>query len=114
MCVLAMLHSISAAPVQRVKRAVSGPVISSDFPDPSIIKVDTTWYAFGSQSAYDNKNIHVQVATSQDFATWTLQQNVDALPSLPGWAADDGQVWAPDINELVSAPNHIATKKNIC
>ena len=98
---LAVLGPTSAAPI---KRAVNGPVIDTDFPDPSVIKVGDTWYAFGSQSVYDNKNIHIQIATSTDFATWTLSQGADALPNVPSWAIDDGNVWAPDVNQLVRTP----------
>ena len=101
-CVLALLSTTLAAPIKHVKRAVSGPVLSGDFPDPSVIKVGNTWYAFGSQSLYDNTNIHIQVATSQDFSTWTLSSGTDALPNLPSWASNDGNVWAPDVNQIVS------------
>ena len=102
---LALLSSVTALPVKNVKRSVSGPVLSVDFPDPSVIKVGNTWYAFGTQSVYDNTNIHIQVATSPDFSTWTLSQGTDALPNLPGWASNDGNVWAPDVNQLVSLPS---------
>jgi len=103
---LALLPLGLAAPVkhQHAKRSVNGPVISTDFPDPSIIKVGGTWYAFGTQSIYDYKNIHIQVASSTDFNTWSLMVNHDALPNLPGWAANDGEVWAPDVNQLVRTP----------
>jgi len=100
---LALLPASIAAPVKHSKRSVNGPVITTDFPDPSIISVDGTWYAFGTQSIYDHTNIHIQVATSKDFNTWTLMQGTDALPNLPGWAANDGNVWAPDVNQLVSS-----------
>ena len=96
-----MLSTVVAYPVKNVKRSVNGPVLSVDFPDPSVIQVGDTWYAFGTQSVYDNTEIHIQVATSKDFSTWTLSQGTDALPNLPGWASNDGNVWAPDVNQLV-------------
>jgi beta-xylosidase len=96
----------SAAPVQYNtpdKRSISGAVITVDFPDPSIVKVDNGWYAFGTQSIYDNKNIHIQVASSSDFNYWSLHNGQDALPNLPGWVdASNPLVWAPDILHLVS------------
>lgn len=106
MGLLSLLPSGLAAPVKHAKRSVNGPVISTDFPDPSIINVGGTWYAFGTQSIYNYTNIHIQVASSTDFNTWTLHMGQDALPNLPGWAANDGEVWAPDVNQLVRTPFH--------
>lgn len=68
------------------------------FPDPSLIKDGDIWYAFGTQSRYDFKDVKVQLATSQDFDTWIVTGN-DALADLPPWAnADDPQVWAPSVS----------------
>lgn len=88
------LSLVSAAPLE--KRAPSGPVISSNFPDPSIIKVGGTWYSFGTNLG-DSTVPHVQIATSTDFKTWTLTGD-DALPNLPAWVATGTPaVWAPDV-----------------
>lgn len=57
---------------------LSLPVITTDFPDPSIIFVDGTWYAFGTQSIFDFKDIRVQVATSDDFEMWEVTE-IDAM-----------------------------------
>lgn len=94
---LALFSTTQASPL---KRSVSGPVISSDFPDPALIQVGSTWYAFASQSVYQNTNIHIQVGTSNDFSTWSLSTGTDALPNLPSWAVNDGQVWAPDVKQI--------------
>lgn len=92
---------ISSLAIPLAKREVWGPVIESDFPDPSIIKVGNTWYAFGTQSLYDYKNIKVQVASSPDFTTWTLHENHDALRTLGAWVdASNPLVWAPDVVAL--------------
>ena len=112
------LLAITASALPLAKRSFSGPVvrqlpivevksqanddqINSDFPDPSIVPLDGTWYAFGTQSIYDNTNIKVQLATSTDFNSWELRQGYDALGSLPSWA-DSGnpQVWAPDVIQV--------------
>lgn len=92
----------SATPI--TKRSIAGPVLSIDFPDPAILKADK-WYAYGTQSNYDNKNIHIQIASSSDFNTWSLHQGSDALPSLPSWVDQSNPlVWAPDVLHLVSDP----------
>lgn len=104
-CIL-LLHSSSAAPVIQ-KRSESGPHITTDFPDPSIIRVGSTWYAFAGQSLYDYKSTHIQIATSTDFETWTLQAGNDVLPDLPSWVdSSKNHVWAPDINQLVRTLGH--------
>ena len=78
------------------KRAFSnGPVITSNFPDPSFINVNGTYYAFATNNGAQN----IQIATSPDFITWAVTGD-DALPTLPSWAT--GNVWAPDILQLVS------------
>jgi beta-xylosidase len=80
------------------KRDISGPVIKTDFPDPSIIQVGGTWYAFGTQSIYDYKNVKTQLATSTDFENWDLRENYDALRTLPSWVdQNDPRIWAPDV-----------------
>jgi beta-xylosidase len=80
------------------KRSVTGPVIDTDFPDPSIIQVGSTWYAFGTQSLFDYKNIKTQLATSSDFENWDLRENYDALRTLPSWVdMEDPRIWAPDV-----------------
>jgi beta-xylosidase len=76
----------------------AGPVISSDFPDPAIIKVGDTWYAFGTQSVYDYTNVKVQIATSNDFYSWSLRGGQDVLRNLPSWVSQSNpKVWAPDV-----------------
>jgi arabinan endo-1,5-alpha-L-arabinosidase len=68
------------------------PVLDADFPDPDVLKVGDTYYAYATNTG--NKNI--QVATSTDLVNWELGR--DALPSLPGWAdLDFGFVWAPEV-----------------
>ncbi|KAF2165110.1 glycoside hydrolase family 43 protein [Zasmidium cellare ATCC 36951] len=93
-----LLNTINAAPLE--KRATDlKPVITTDFPDPTIIKVGNTWYAFASQSAYDYKDIKVQLATSTDFNTWTVTGK-DALGSMAPWVKTDGPaVWAPSVSQ---------------
>ncbi|KAG9518576.1 putative endo-arabinase, partial [Aureobasidium melanogenum] len=97
---IALLQPASTAPLVH-KRSESGPHITTDFPDPSILRVGDTWYAFAGQSLYDYTSTHIQFATSTDFETWTLQPANDMLPNLPSWVdASKNHVWAPDINHL--------------
>lgn len=65
---------------------------------PSVIQVGSTWYAFATRTI--GASIHIQVASSPDFNTWTLL-NEDALPNLPAWVDQSApNTWAPDVNQL--------------
>lgn len=80
---------------------VTEPVIKENFPDPCLAQAPTgEWYAFSTQSGKTN----VQLASSPDFAHWTLHRGYDALPILPRWALPHpiADVWAPDVNPLPS------------
>ncbi len=70
------------------------PVIDRDFPDPDILEVDGTYYAYATNSATTN----VQVATSTDLESWELSRE-DALPELPSWIIP-GKTWAPEVAEV--------------
>jgi beta-xylosidase len=68
------------------------PVLDQDFPDPFILRVGETYFAFATNAGTSN----IQSATSSDLAHWTVLG--DALPTLPGWAqANSGLTWAPSI-----------------
>lgn len=86
--------------------------IGMDFPDPSVIEADGTFYAYSTNlvpawwtesSSWDNDNsarilANVGMATADDpYGTWTYQG--DALPTLPPWT-QSGRVWAPDVDRL--------------
>lgn len=84
------------------KRATISPIMSGqNFPDPSIIKVGDGWHAFATNAKINSKLIHVQMAHSPDFKTWTYRSGVDAMPKLPSWVdASSPRVWAPDVTQL--------------
>jgi arabinan endo-1,5-alpha-L-arabinosidase len=72
-------------------RALVNPVINSDFPDPGIIQVGQTYYAYATNTG----GVNVQVATSSDLLNWSYVG--DALPLLPGWVRK-GYTWAPSVS----------------
>lgn len=92
--------------------------ILANFPDPSIIHHDGTWYAYATNNAAGilhqpaNSTMHdfgisnVQIATSTDFSNWTLLNSTeDPLPKLGAWVSTahtntkpsvpKANVWAP-------------------
>ncbi|KAF2840279.1 glycoside hydrolase family 43 protein [Patellaria atrata CBS 101060] len=89
-----LLASVSLSCLFHVAKAQGGLVLDLNFPDPAIIQVNNRWYAF----ATTNGQANVQIASSDDFSTWSLHEGQDALPDLPSWVnAGGANVWAPDV-----------------
>ena len=78
-------------------RSISGgPVITQNFPDPSIINVDGVWYAFAT-----NNGVHqIPTASSPDLDTWTISGS-DALARLGAWATSGATVSSNVIGECI-------------
>ena len=95
-----LLQFASASPL--AKRGISGPVISADFKDPSIVKpLDVT--TPGSWIAYSSSSGGLNIPTAQgtaDLKTWSLR-GVDALPTVGAWSTGNN-VLSPDVILLVS------------
>jgi Glycosyl hydrolases family 43 len=82
--------------------AVSGPCLSLaggnaqglvypfDFPDPDVILVGSTYYAYATNAVAGN----IQILDSTDLVHWSPVGN--ALPSLPAWAHPNA-TWAPGV-----------------
>jgi hypothetical protein len=91
---------------------VLGPVVDLNFPDPTIIYLDGTSYAFATNNrGVGGEMIHVQMATSTDNETWTYLHGQDALPEVGAWATG-GRVWAPDVVQLVRIEAADSTSKD--
>jgi hypothetical protein len=73
--------------------ASSGLVYPFDFPDPDVLTVGGTYFAYATNSAAGN----IQIITSTDLAHWSPVG--DALPHLPAWAAP-GTIWAPAVAQI--------------
>ena len=78
------------------------PVIETDFPDPGVLLVDGTYYAYATgdprvdSAAPVTTPFHIQLATSDDLVEWSEPQ--EALPELPAWS--EGLVWAPEVWQI--------------
>jgi hypothetical protein len=68
-------------------------VLSTDFPDPSIVWGDGLWYAFATNANGRN----VQVSASPDLVHW--MPPTDAAPERPGWARPNS-TWAPMVAKV--------------
>lgn len=71
----------------------ANPVLGDDFPDPDVLEVDGTYFAYATNANLDN----VQVARSTDLIQWEPLE--DALPDLPTWVIP-GKTWAPEVMAL--------------
>jgi arabinan endo-1,5-alpha-L-arabinosidase len=70
----------------------TNPVLDRDFPDPDVVQVDDTYYAY----ATNTPGYNIQVARSTDLVEWEFLG--DALPDLPDWAVQEfGSSWAPEV-----------------
>ncbi len=79
-----------------------------DFPDPSILRVGSRWFAFATTTA----NLDLPVLVSRDLRHWTVTGPggatiPDALPMAPEWAQTRiagqrrlSEIWAPSVVRL--------------
>ena len=74
--------------------ADGNPVLDEDFPDPDVLEVDGTYYAY----ATNGNGRNVRVATSTDLTSWEVLE-ADALPDLPRWVIP-GKTWAPEVTQF--------------
>jgi hypothetical protein len=72
-----------------------GLVYPFDFPDPDVLRVGGTYFAYATNSAEGN----IQIIESTDLSHWSAVGN--ALPTLPPWAKSGG-TWAPSILQIGS------------
>lgn len=76
---------------------VSGPELTTNFPDPCIITVNGTYYSFATGSGTAN----IPMAMSTDFVNWVLVTEEDGserdtLPIVPEWVnMTSPNTWAP-------------------
>ena len=68
----------------------AGLVYPFDFPDPDVILVGQTYYAYATNSVAGN----IQIIESTELTHWTAVGN--ALPHLPAWA-EPHYTWAPAV-----------------
>lgn len=96
---LAMLPAVLGTPLLQERAQGAWMALDTNFPDPSVLQTpDGKWYAYGT----NGNGKRVQVATSNDFQTWTLL-DIEALPTISSWELDKDH-WAPDVIMRVSCP----------
>jgi hypothetical protein len=78
---------------------VAGKRYDHNFPDPFLLRVGTTYYAYATSTGEKN----LPVLTSKDLFNWFPAGSGEAMPRAPVWAVNDplrGQQWAPAVVAL--------------
>ena len=91
--VLTIVLSSLIASQQPVAAATWSPSINQDFPDPSILQVGGTYYAYSTEVSVTN----IPLSVSDDGVHWS-SQTTDAMPTLPSWA-EFGYTWSPSVTK---------------
>lgn len=74
----------------------TNPVYKSDFPDPYVLRVGDTYYAYGTTNG---STVNIRVIKSNDLVNW--ESLGDALPALPKWSVlSSGYTWAPGVVQI--------------
>ena len=86
----------TATPTELSGPSFTNPVYKNDFPDPHVMLVDDTYYAYATTNG---STINIRVMSSKDLLKW---ENLgDALPALPKWAVlNSGYTWAPGVMHI--------------
>ncbi|HET7465435.1 MAG TPA: family 43 glycosylhydrolase [Candidatus Dormibacteraeota bacterium] len=90
----AELHSTAFVVASRITLAVkgpAGPVFDRDFPDPTVMRVGKTYYAFATQTPWESPGHVFPILVSTDLARWTY--TADVFAAAPAWGLGDW--WAP-------------------
>jgi hypothetical protein len=87
------LSAVSAACSTLANGASAGLAYPFDFPDPDVLLVGGSYYAYATNSVAGN----IQIIESTDLIHWSVVGN--ALPSLPGWATPNA-TWAPGVLQV--------------
>jgi beta-xylosidase len=74
----------------------TNPVYPEDFPDPYVLLVGDTYYAYATTNG---STTNIRVIRSEDLVHW--EELGDALPALPEWSVlQSGYTWAPGVLQL--------------
>lgn len=71
-------------------------VLDRNFPDPDLLKVGNTYYAYATQPTDNSANI--SMATATNLTEWEVASK-DPLPKLGTWATP-GYTWAPEVTAV--------------
>ena len=90
--IITFLFGICLAPqlVSQEQQYFMNPVIRGDMPDPSMIRIDDTYYATGTSSEWAP---FYSVFTSKDMVNWKPVGHI--FSKQPSWTSNS--FWAPEL-----------------
>lgn len=89
-------QSSATQPAEVSGPSFTNPVYKFDFPDPHVIRVEDTYYAYATTNG---SSVNIRVMRSADLLNWETLG--DALPGLPSWSVlNAGFTWAPGVMEI--------------
>ncbi|MDB5076961.1 MAG: glycoside hydrolase, family 43 [Chloroflexi bacterium] len=94
-CILMLVLVITPQSNARARGTITyrNPVFRIDYPDPYVLRVGGTYYAYGTTAGWQGLNKLFPVLRSTDLTHWRYV--ADALTSTPSWGVGDW--WAPDV-----------------
>jgi beta-xylosidase len=102
--------TLTPEPTELSGPSFTNPVYKSDFPDPHVILVGDTYYAYSTNVFPSN----IPAITSTDLVHW--ESIGDVLPALPKWAVTNFEyAWAPGVIQIEDkfVMYHVARDKEI-
>jgi beta-xylosidase len=102
--------ALTPEPTELSGPSFTNPVYNFDFPDPHVILVGDTYYAY-STNVYP---FNIPAITSTDLVHW--ESFGDVLPALPKWAVPNFEyAWAPGVIQIEDkfVMYHVAREKEI-
>jgi len=84
------VRPVGAQVTARTSLDIDAPAFDADAPDPDVIRVGSTYYAYTTGTYLTN----IPVLTSTDLQTWVRAG--DALPVMPSWS-EPGRTWSPGV-----------------
>lgn len=91
--------AIQKEPDEDQESTYTNPVFKPVLADPSIVKYEGSFYAYGTEDDWGSAGGYhlVPIIRSEDLVNWTLVG--DAFETKPDWKQQGG-IWAPDVTEV--------------
>lgn len=88
-------QTAEATPPELSGPSFTNPIYKNDFPDPHIVRVGDTYYAYSTGTSFAN----ILALKSTDLVHW--EDLGDVLPALPKWSMlKSGYTWAPGVIQI--------------
>lgn len=92
----------AAAPVsttspKSIAPAAKNPILLENAPDPGVVRHGGKWYVYSTSSSRKGK---FAIVESTDLKTWSPAGNIFTPETLPAWASESRNWWAPEVHKV--------------